>query len=325
VVAVAIVAILAILTHSLVDIGRRFFDFVFYSRETRELRAGLRRLAQQAHQAEALGENLSTALETLSGFVHATYGLILLFKDDKVHLGAAYRWRYTLPDLTPNALRSDDIVRLSARKFMPPLEEAALLVPLYAGDVQQGVLILGRPENALSYATSDIERLLDAGDRIADLIRDAHRESERLVHLTQIAQTPLPKLNEDDEVSARAVEEALRNLYDYTYLSDSPLSKLKQVQRLSDNPKSTHLDRGKLVYQTILDGLEKLRPLGELPGEPVPRQWYPYLILYSAYLENKPNNEIMTRLYISEGTFNRTRRAAIRSLARTLSEMESAV
>ena len=30
------------------------------------------------------------------------------------------------------------------------------------------------------------------------------------------------------------------------------------------------------------------------------------------------------RLYISEGTFNRTRRAAIRSLARALSEMEVA-
>jgi hypothetical protein len=36
-------------------------------------------------------------------------------------------------------------------------------------------------------------------------------------------------------------------------------------------------------------------------------------------------NEIMTRFYISEGTFNRTRRAAIRSLVRTLSGMESAV
>jgi DNA-binding CsgD family transcriptional regulator len=39
-------------------------------------------------------------------------------------------------------------------------------------------------------------------------------------------------------------------------------------------------------------------------------------------LENKPNNEIMMRLYISEGTFNRTRSAAIRSLARALMEME---
>jgi hypothetical protein len=34
------------------------------------------------------------------------------------------------------------------------------------------------------------------------------------------------------------------------------------------------------------------------------------------------NRDIMGKLYISEGTFNRTRRTAIRSLARTLAEME---
>jgi hypothetical protein len=37
------------------------------------------------------------------------------------------------------------------------------------------------------------------------------------------------------------------------------------------------------------------------------------------------NREIMSRLYISEGTFNRTRRAAIRSVARMLEEMEAAL
>ena len=47
VVALAIVVILAILSHSLVDVGRRLFDFLFYNRETRELRAQLRHLAQR--------------------------------------------------------------------------------------------------------------------------------------------------------------------------------------------------------------------------------------------------------------------------------------
>lgn len=320
VVAVAIVAILAILTHSLVDVGRRVFDFVFYSRETRELRAGLRRLAHQAYQADALEESLSTALETLCRFVHATYGLIILFKDDQPQLVASYRWRQTLPDLPFDVLASDDVVRLPAAKLMPPLQEAALLVPLYIGEVQRGALILGRPENAVSYASSDVERLLEASDQIADLIRDAQRESERLAHLAEMAQTLPPKLDLDGEIPARTVEEALRNLYDYAYLSDSPLAKLKQV---GADPGNTHLDRGKIVYQTVLCALEKLRPPGELPREPIPRQWYPYLILYNAYLENQPNNEIMMRLYISEGTFNRTRRTAIRSLARVLAEMES--
>lgn len=323
--ALTIVVILAVLSHSLVDVGRRLFDFLFYNRETRELRAQLRHLAQRAYKAEALSENLFSALETLCRFVHATYGLIILFKDEDLQLAASYRWKHPLPGLQRNNLASDDVVHPQAKRFAPPLEEATLLIPLYAGETQQGVLVLGPPENALAYAKSDVERLLEAGDRIADLIRDAQRESEHLAQLTQIVQVSPPKLNLYGEIPARAVEEALRNLYDYAYLSDSVLAKLKQVQLSSSNTGHTHLDRGKFVYQMILDALEKLRPPGEMPREPIPRQWYPYLILYNAYLENKPNNDIMMRLYISEGTFNRTRRAAIRSLARVLSEMEVAV
>jgi len=324
VVSLAIVVILAVLSHSLVDVGRRLFDFLFYNRETRELRAQLRHLAQRAYKAESLGQNLSSALETLSRFVHATYGLIILFEGEDLQLAASYRWRHPLPELQQNDLASDDVVYLSSNRFAPHLDEATLSVPLYAGEIQQGVLILGPPENALSYAKSDVQRLLEAGDRIADLIRDAHREKEHLAKLTQIVQAPLPKPSLDGEIPPRSVEEALRNLYDYAYLSDCTLAKLKRIQSADSGSGNTHLDRGKLVYQTILDALDKLRPPGELPREPIPRQWYPYLILYNAYLENKPNNEIMSRLYISEGTFNRTRRAAIRSLARVLTETEIA-
>ena len=62
---------------------------------------------------------------------------------------------------------------------------------------------------------------------------------------------------------------------------------------------------------------------GSLPVQnPPPREWYAYLILRDAYVEERPNREIMLRLFISEGTFNRTRRSAIRSLARDLGEME---
>jgi hypothetical protein len=320
--ALVIVVILAILTHSLVDLGRSMFDLLFYSRETRELRAGLRSLANQAHRVEAIEQSLPAALERLCRFVHASYGLILLFREDSLKLVASYRWRNALPELPPSALASDDVVHPPTGKFMPPLHEAALMFPLYAGENQQGVLILGQPENAISYSSSDVARLLDASDRIADLIREAQRESERLTDLAQMAQTPAPRLELENEIPTKTVEEVLRNLHNYAYLSDSPLAKLNHIRSASSQPGSTHLDRGKLVYQTVLDALEKLRPPGELPREPVPRQWYPYLILHNAYLENKPNNEIMMRLYISEGTFNRTRRAAIRSLARALMEME---
>jgi hypothetical protein len=61
-----------------------------------------------------------------------------------------------------------------------------------------------------------------------------------------------------------------------------------------------------------------------MPAEPLPREWHPYTILYGAYIEDRLNRDIMAQLYISEGTFNRTRRAAIRSVRRMLQELEAA-
>ena len=320
--AIAIVVILAILTHTLVDVGRRVFDLIFYRRETRELRNRLRNLIYQVDEPEKLEESLSMALESLCRFVGAIYGLILLFKADELDPVASYRWRRGAINLKASHLMSDDVLTLPHGKFQPPLEEAALLVPLYVGEKQLGALILGRPENSVSYSSSDVERLLDASDRIADAVRDAQRENEKLNRLAEMAETPLPKLDLQAELPTTAVEDALRNLFDYAHLADSPLSTSPLVDSRLPTSEITHLERGKAVYKMILDTLEHLRPSSETPRDPPPREWYPYLILRDAYLNGISNRDIMLKLYISEGTFNRTRRAAIRSLARVLSEME---
>jgi hypothetical protein len=323
--ALSVLVVLAIITHSLVDVGRRALDLVFYNREARHMRASFRKLSHRAFGPEALDETLALALETLGTFVHAGYGLVLIFEGSEQRIRASHRWRQTLPEIQRDVLIADDVRHIPAGLFPRPLEDAALLVPLYAGEEQQGVIILGPPEKAAKYDGSDIERLLDASDRIADLIRESRHESEHLVRLSKIAEAPRSTLEMENEMPSKAVEEGLRNLFDYVYLADSSLSRLKQVRMLSGNGNATHLDRGKCVYQIMLDAVEKLRPPGQMSGEPLPRQWYPYVILYDAYIKNKSNNEIMMRLYISEGTFNRTRRAAIRSVARALTEIEKGI
>ncbi|MGD9093949.1 MAG: hypothetical protein PVF74_13960, partial [Anaerolineales bacterium] len=152
------------------------------------------------------------------------------------------------------------------------------------------------------------------------------RESEHLSQLTQITrQEQLEPGTAYEDITVKVVEDALRNIYDYAYLGDTPFVELKLVQIRLPYAGVTHLDRGKAVFQVISDALDKLRPRGERPKEPIPREWYPYLILYDAYIEDKPNREIMASLYISEGTFNRTRRSAIRSVKRVLNEMEVAL
>jgi hypothetical protein len=70
------------------------------------------------------------------------------------------------------------------------------------------------------------------------------------------------------------------------------------------------------------EALEKLCPQFNIPRDPPPREWLPYLILRDATHEEKSNRDSMSKLYISEGTFTRTRRSAIRSIARALGEME---
>jgi hypothetical protein len=82
----------------------------------------------------------------------------------------------------------------------------------------------------------------------------------------------------------------------------------------------SHIERGKELQKILAESIEYFRPSGKRPPEPLPREWYSYAVLHDAYIEGVPNREIMGRLYISEGTFNRTRRSALRSLARLLME-----
>jgi hypothetical protein len=127
---------------------------------------------------------------------------------------------------------------------------------------------------------------------------------------------------EKEKIPVKDVENALRNIYDYAYLSDLPLAHLKVVDDRLSAGEVTHLDRGKAVNKVFYEAVDKLRPDSDKPEDPPPREWYPYIIIKEAYLEDKMNRDIMSKLYISEGTFNRTRRAAIRSVARVIAEME---
>jgi hypothetical protein len=85
----------------------------------------------------------------------------------------------------------------------------------------------------------------------------------------------------------------------------------------------SQIECGKQLNKLLIDSIESLRPAEKRPAEPLPRVWYNYAVLHDAYVEGVPNREIMARLYISEGTFNRTRRNALRGLARMLMERKN--
>jgi hypothetical protein len=116
-----------------------------------------------------------------------------------------------------------------------------------------------------------------------------------------------------------AVEEGMRNLNDYIKLGHSPLVGLLRASG------KTHIDRGKSVQKILLDTLETLRPAGQPPAEPLPREWHSYVILHDAYVKDVPDRDIMGKLYVSEGTFYRARRKALHGVSKALMEMGAAI
>lgn len=321
-VATIIIPVFAIFTHSLLNIGHRIMDRVFYQKETRQLRANLNQLSRLAGERDTLKDKLDLPLEVLCNSVHATYGLIFTFDNGQAHLLSNYSWRDVPISIPAQAFFADDMTHLNANQLPVPLQEAALLVPLYAESKQVGALVLGQPSNGIRYASEDMDRLLYPTDQIAEVLFLHNQNSERLRKVEEIVDAAPDPSDVKRSLSVEAVDFALRNIFDYTYLADSPLAELDIVRRRLTGEKKTYVERGKAVQAVVLEALEKLRPSLEVPPEPAPREWYPYVILHDAYVSEIQNRDIMGKLYISEGTFNRTRRTAITSLARVLAEME---
>ena len=321
-----LVPVLAIITHSLTIPMLRLTDWLFYHGETRRLRTNLRQLLRSSGEEGGLKANLGRTLETLCNSLHSAYGLIVIFDQGSLIWAAKCHWTKDEMNLKADAFMADDVIHLAPGQLASPLEEAALLVPLYAEAEQLGALILGRPANGLRYADEDVERLLNSTDRMGEIILIARRKEENLTQIARLAEAQrILVATHPTSIPVDTVEDALRNLYDYAFLADTQLAELNLVGRRLLRGQVTFLERGKAVHEVLLEAIEMLRPGAKIAHNPPPREWYPYLILNQAYVEEVPNRDIMQRLYISEGTFNRTRRSAIRSLARALAEMEAAL
>jgi hypothetical protein len=112
----------------------------------------------------------------------------------------------------------------------------------------------------------------------------------------------------------KLVEDCLRKFPDSIVLGQSPLVDYLGVKG------ENRVERGKQLQRLLYDAIESLRPSGMRPASSLPRAWYNYVVLHDAYVEDLRNYEVMARLYISEGTFNRTRRIALRGVAMWLIE-----
>jgi hypothetical protein len=317
---IILIPVLAVFTHALVNPAYRLIDRLLLHRETIQLRSNLHHLARLAFEADSFMINLQNALEVICKSIHATFAVVLIHDPQKVESIASFRFQRELIPLGWKSFQVDDITHLDQGSLPEPLEEAALLIPLYQDNEQFGALVLGRPENGLRFAEEDIEKIINPVDLIGEAILFNRLHKTQIAQAAELARIQSPV--REGLIPVATMENVLRNLYDFAILADCPLAGLSLVQSRLTHKQVTHLERGKAVYEVTLEAIHKLAPGEMVPRTQPAREWYPYLILHEAYINGISNRDIMMKLYISEGTFNRTRRSAIRSVARALGEME---
>jgi hypothetical protein len=319
----AVVAI-AILTHSFYDLAREFLERLRIRNES-AFRQQLRQLENESFSEEALQIHLQKGLVLLCEALDSSGGMIAIRRGENFVVMASRDGFAVDSQLAPALVACEDVSRPNTGQ----LPNIVWIAPTFEAEIQVAVIGISQPKAKLDYSTGDLDLLAEVADQVGTIVSLSNLRPEKNDQIRQLvteSQAQATELNTiaDEMIAAittnpdadfiKLVEESLRRYSDYIALGQSPLADWAGFTAES------HIERGKQLQKFLADAIESFRPAGTRPREPLPRVWYSYAVLYDAYVEGVPNREIMARLYISEGTFHRTRRNAIRGLARLLAE-----
>jgi GAF domain-containing protein len=346
----------------LYDGVRTALDRLLYRDQFRQLRANLRSLANEAGTGLSLPEQLQAVLDRLCATLGAERGLIALAGDGSHEWFVVRASHNAAPvgrEIPAARLLRAEIVALPLGPAGPAGADAmdgmALLAPIAAGGSQAGAVLLGPRSGQQPYEDEDLMLLDDVASQLAAVVHTSRlqeenarainamvsefRERERAMQRqvqemlaagSAAAAEPDPA-GLSQEAFTGQVEDALRRLHDYPALGEHPLARLALVRQSMAashaDGAGTHIERGKALHRVLVEAIDKLRPEG-VPPNPhsvPPREWRQFIILHDSYVLDEPNRDIMSRLYIGEGTFNRTRRRALQGVAKALQEMEEAI
>lgn len=119
----------------------------------------------------------------------------------------------------------------------------------------------------------------------------------------------------------REVEDALRRLNDVAALAKHPLLRRLTPDRAGVidpvDVQPASLEHGRALRQRLVDVIDLLKPGGD-PPLVLSGGWLQYVVVYEAYVQGRPNKQIMRSHEISEGSFHRARRQAIAGIAQDL-------
>jgi hypothetical protein len=318
------VVALTIITVGVYDLTREFLERLRMHNES-QLRKQLRQLESDSSGEEALRSRLQEGLDLLCQTLKAPGGFVAVRREENFMVLAS---RSSVPldsEIAASLVACEDVSHPKAEQ----LSSLAWIVPSFEGQTQVAVVGIEKARSRMEYSTGSLELLGEFADQVGTIVSLSNREPLKRVEIRELiaeSQNNMTELNTVasemlDSISVnpdtdfiKDVEEALRHLPDTITLGQSALAEKISIKG------NSHIDRGKYLQELITASIESLKPAEKRPPEPLPRVWYNHAVLYDAYVEGVPNREIMSRLYISEGTFNRTRRNAIRGLARMLVE-----
>jgi hypothetical protein len=306
------------------DLMREYLERLRTRRES-QFRRQLRQLENESVDEQTLQRHLQKGLDLLCETLEAQGGFVAVRRGENFVVTAT---RSSVPEgseFSESIVACEEVSHPQAAE----ISYLAWIAPSFEGHTQVAVVALEKPQSRPDYSTGNLELLEDVADQIGTIVSLGNlqpRQSGQLRELVAESQANVSELRSvsgkmldaisatSDDEFVRIVEDALRHLTDTIALGGSPLA-----EKMSLNGGS-QIERGKQLQGLLIQAIESLKPAEKRPPEPLPRVWYNHAVLYDAYVECVPNREIMARLYISEGTFNRTRRNAIRGLARMLTE-----
>lgn len=299
------IAALVITSHSMYDLGR---EAVERWRKMEESRFRRKQHPPARLGNEALRSYLDQELILFLEIMDSPSGLIAIRQSDEFIVEATREslpLNHTIPYIPES---NEGFFRVEGN-----ISGLTWASQAYEGKEPFILVGIGASNKKLEFSTGDLELLDEFTEQIGTLI--SIRKSINSENQTAAADRVAESLALPPEMDwSKMVEDALRRFSDFVSLGQSPLTERLGIRE------EAQVERGKQVQAALREAIQSLCPEGERPPEPLPREWYNFVVLYDAYVKGVPNREVMARLYVSEGTFHRIRRHAVRGAARYLAE-----
>lgn len=288
------------------------------SQDREEFRRKLRTVDNTGE--DKLGKMLQDGLDLLCEVLHTTSGIVAVQARGKARILASRNSVEVGSELVLEVKEDEGQYRSERR--IPNIQ---WISSIFEGQRQIALVGIGASQAKMEYSSGDLELLGEFANHVGTLVLLGNAVTDDQVlgvteenkggQIKSAAENMMRTLTDPRETELISlVEDALRKFPNVLALGQSSLVKVIGIEA------DTQIERGKQLQEILRQAVDALRPGLLRPVDVIPHAWYAYIILYDAYLEGVRNRDVMARLYISEGTFNRTRRLALRGVARWIIE-----